>query len=280
MSENTETLTFFVKVGSNNIKFGVPVTMRIVHFTPVTKHSNVGIDVEYIVENEYLKIKVPPSSKEGKALAHFKDEFEIKVREIMLIEDINLTYCKLELKKYMKSLILGNVDFETYLLEEKRKLANDVAIRICKERNLPIIYINFDGCLCEKEGKLAHYHLKHQGVVCISNRQLRLLNYDEIKEVIAYDVTHALILEHSDNFSKEEVIRKIWGWEPSSGVVVTFSKEPPLPESVIERIENLSKTMQVTAEHQKEEDERKIFYFTTKKNISLNTYLDTRDELS
>ena len=52
MSEKTEIISVLVKVGTENIKFKVPVTIRSVSFTPVTKHSNVGIDIEYIVENE------------------------------------------------------------------------------------------------------------------------------------------------------------------------------------------------------------------------------------
>jgi|LGVE01.1.fsa_nt_gb hypothetical protein len=63
-----------VKIGNVEIRFRVPLHINTLSFDPVTKHSNLGIDMEYIIKNEYLSVEGRGSS-ESKAKQKFKEEF-------------------------------------------------------------------------------------------------------------------------------------------------------------------------------------------------------------
>ncbi|HUV80666.1 MAG TPA: hypothetical protein VMW40_07605 [Candidatus Bathyarchaeia archaeon] len=56
--------TILVRINNEEIKFRIPLEIVPLSFKPVTKHSNLGIDVEYIVKNDYLGIKVEASGEE------------------------------------------------------------------------------------------------------------------------------------------------------------------------------------------------------------------------
>lgn len=252
--EKIECITIILR--SEKIKFSVPIEIPPpTKVRSVTWHGNLGKDEEYIVKNDCLGIKVK-ASNEKRGISYFEEEFKRKVCEVMLIEDSNLANDKIELKQYMKYLIVEEVinkDFETYLFEEKRKLSEDVANRICKERNLPIPFINFEGCPYEEGDQLAHYHPEYN-CICISKRQLSLLNFNEIIEVMTHEVTHILVLHHGDKFSKEEAISKICGWTPPPGASIIHSNDRPLPESLMEKMENAYKRLQ---EEIQEKNDRK-----------------------
>jgi len=171
-------------------------------------------------------------------------------------------------------------DSENHLLEEKKQLAEDTAIRICEERNLPKPYVNFEGCDSEDENQLAHYHPEYN-CICISKRQLSLLSFDEIKEVMAHEVTHILVLDHGDRFNQEEAISKIYGWTPPPGVIVIRSDEPALPKSVIEKIENFLEKLQKEAEEKRKEEEWKKYPLMPNREIE-NHFItsETSEEVS
>lgn len=66
--------TMVVKIGNEEIRFRVPLHINTLSFDPVTKHSNLGIDIEYIIKNEYLSV-VGRGSSESKARKNFQEEF-------------------------------------------------------------------------------------------------------------------------------------------------------------------------------------------------------------
>ena len=68
----------------------------------------------------------------------------------------------------------------------------EVVSRICENRNLPRPYVNFDGCPAENAEQLASYR-PDVNMICISNRQLTVLNFDDINEVAAHEVAHIII---------------------------------------------------------------------------------------
>jgi len=67
-------------------------------------------------------------------------------------------------------------NFDKELLELKKKKFLEAVSRICENRNLPLPYVNFDGCPAENGDQLAHYH-SDVNMICISKRQLTALNF-------------------------------------------------------------------------------------------------------
>ena len=115
-------------------------------------------------------------------------------------------------------------NFDKKLLETKKKKFIEVVSRICENRNLPVPYINFDGCPAENGEQLAHYH-SDVNMICISKRQLTVLNFDDLEEVAAHEIAHILEQNHDSNFRNEENTNKIFAWKPS-GVVIIDGNQP------------------------------------------------------
>ena len=149
---------------------------------------------------------------------------------------------------------------EIQLLELKKKEFIDVVSRICENRNLPRPYVNFDGCPAENADQLAHYH-PDVNMICISKRQLTVLNFDDINEVVAHEVAHILELNHGDKFDKEYVKNKICGWEPPAGVVVIYGnqKVEPVSKEARDKIEKTFKRLQKEEEWKRMAEERKRY---------------------
>ena len=55
-------------------KLKIPIEIVKINFRSVTKHSNLGLNIEYIVKNEEIGI-IGRGSKEGLAMENFKKEF-------------------------------------------------------------------------------------------------------------------------------------------------------------------------------------------------------------
>jgi hypothetical protein len=66
--------TMVVKIGNEEIRFRVPLHINTLSFDPVTKHSNLGIDIEYIIKNLDLSVEGRGSS-ESKARVDFQEKF-------------------------------------------------------------------------------------------------------------------------------------------------------------------------------------------------------------
>ncbi len=109
-------------------------------------------------------------------------------------------------------------NFQKYIIKKKKEKFKEVVYRTCETRELPIPRINFDGCEAETEEQLAHYH-PNLNMICVSERQLNLLNFDDIEEVASHEVTHILIHEHNSDFVNEHQNIKTSSWKPPRGIV-------------------------------------------------------------
>lgn len=151
-------------------------------------------------------------------------------------------------------------NFDKELLELKKKKFLEAVSRICENRNLPLPYVNFDGCPAENGDQLAHYH-SDVNMICISKRQLTALNFDDLEEVVAHEVAHILEPNHDSNFIKEENINKQIGWIPPPGVVVIDSNQKVglCSKEEIEKIEEILKRLQEQIEREEEEEIRRKY---------------------
>jgi len=122
---------------------------------------------------------------------------------------------------------------EKHVLQLKKNKVIEVVSRICRKRHLPFPSINFEYCSEENQYQLAHYHL-YTNTICISERQLTIQNLDELEHVVAHEVSHILVQDHSSKFEEQLEISKIGAFQPSAGVVT------------IGRTSNLSKIQKKT----------------------------------
>jgi hypothetical protein len=150
-------------------------------------------------------------------------------------------------------------NFDKKLLETKKKKFIEVVSKICKKRNLPIPSLNFDGCPAENEDQLAHYH-PDVNMICISKRQLTVLNFDDLEEVAAHEIAHILEQNHDSNFRNEENTNKIFAWKPS-GVVIIDGNQPvdDSTKQAMEKTEEGLKRLQEQIEREEEEEIRRKF---------------------
>lgn len=104
------------------------------------------------------------------------------------------------------------------LLEIKRKKFFEAVYRICKKRDLQMPSINFKGCDKEHGDQLAHYD-PETNTICVSERQLNMLDFEDIEEVAAHEVSHILVQDHGSAFRTEEEVSSIAGFKPPSSTV-------------------------------------------------------------
>lgn len=114
---------------------------------------------------------------------------------------------------------MGGSKFDSQLLELKRKKFFEVVYITCKSRGLPLPTVNFDGCPGEDENQLAHYH-PIGNRICVSDRQLTKLNFDNIEHTATHEVAHILEHNHGAGFQSEHEINSIGAFRPPPGVLV------------------------------------------------------------
>ncbi len=110
-------------------------------------------------------------------------------------------------------------DAEKKLLEMKKDRIRRAILLVCKFNNVDPPKINFKGCTHEwkNEGgiQLAHYH---SGMICVSERQLKLEHLgDGLEETAVHEVMHHLGFNHNTNAKrrdfekrKNQVMRALW----------------------------------------------------------------------
>ena len=91
-------------------------------------------------------------------------------------------------------------------------------------------------------------------MICISKRQLTVLNFDDLEEVAAHEVTHILEPNHDSNFRNEENTNKMFAWKPS-GVVIIDGNQPvdDSTKEAMEKTEEGLKRLQEQIEREEEE---------------------------
>ena len=110
-------------------------------------------------------------------------------------------------------------NFNKQLLLMKKEKFTNIVVKICKERNLPIPEINFDGCPTEEIDELAHYH-PDENKICCSERQLHMQNFDDIFDTASHEVAHILELNHDSKLIKEKILNDKAGWMFPAGIIV------------------------------------------------------------
>ncbi|MBI2139905.1 DUF45 domain-containing protein [Candidatus Woesearchaeota archaeon] len=109
------------------------------------------------------------------------------------------------------------------ILKLKKERFKEKVLIICKKRGIELPQINFEGCTGEgSDGcELAHCHTDERKICC-SEFQLAKLNFDDIDNVVAHEVSHLLQPDHSAKFTREEELSGISSFDPSTipGVVV------------------------------------------------------------
>jgi len=117
-------------------------------------------------------------------------------------------------------------DWNARMLGWKRKLVEQVVYLVCEATNLRQPSINFKGCNEEKSwSELAHYH-PDSNMICFSERQLNIQDFNTLKSTAIHEVVHALGLhDHGPEFTKlnVEISVKLARFNP--GTVVS-----PLPK--------------------------------------------------
>jgi hypothetical protein len=104
ISENERIEFISVSLTDKEIKFRVPIEIILIPVRSVTMPGNLGIDVEYIVKNNDLGIKVK-ASNEMRGVRYFQEEFRKLCYWCMLDEEKNLPIHKIIQKRLLESLI-------------------------------------------------------------------------------------------------------------------------------------------------------------------------------
>jgi hypothetical protein len=110
------------------------------------------------------------------------------------------------------------------LIELKKKKAIESAIVICTRKGVKLVKVNFDGCDFETGDQLAHYH-DDEYKVCISERQLHMLNFEEIEDVMAHELAHIGGLDHSPKFDDIKNQNTLGLFRPPPGVVLITARK-------------------------------------------------------
>lgn len=115
-------------------------------------------------------------------------------------------------------------DLDQMVLKRKRDKVIRTICLTCEYCHLTIPEINFDGCSLEGANgpELAHYHIGGNKI-CISERQLKLQDFDSLENTSIHEVMHHLGLMHGSNAerSKFEQIKNYVRsrvWKPPDGV--------------------------------------------------------------
>jgi hypothetical protein len=94
----------FVSLSGKEIKFRVPIEIMSMPVRSVTMPGNLGIDIEYIVKNNNLGIKVK-ASNEMRGVRYFQEEFRKLCYWCMSGEEKNLPIHKIIQKRLLESFI-------------------------------------------------------------------------------------------------------------------------------------------------------------------------------
>jgi len=135
-------------------------------------------------------------------------------------------------------------EFEKELLREKQELFKSFALQTAKKLKLsrPAIKIWEGRCPEDIGNELAHIHLDMRPpLICISNRRLKSMSLDEIKETAAHEVSHMRCPDH-DGILYVMISDILEGdWKPPSGM-------PVIDGTAKTSMQKPSKTKKVTDE--------------------------------
>ena len=124
------------------------------------------------------------------------------------------------------------------ILDLKRERFVKKVLVICKKRKIPVPDFDFERCEEESGDEVAHYHPDlHK--ICCSERRLLEMDFEQIDQVAAHEITHALVQDHGAEFEREEETSSLRGWEPPGGVTVIGgnSKKTILKPRVVSKAE-------------------------------------------
>jgi hypothetical protein len=143
----------FVRLSGKELKFSVPIEIILIPVRSVTKPGNLGIDIEYIVKNDDLGIKVK-ASNEMRGVRYFQEEFRKLCYWCMLDEEKNLPIHKIIQKRQLESFIDKEIEGEK--IRRKYPLAPErrgiIELKECPE-DLDSVQISQEVVGAEKKEK-------------------------------------------------------------------------------------------------------------------------------
>jgi hypothetical protein len=113
--------------------------------------------------------------------------------------------------------MLDSKKFNEKLLEMKKVRFINAVQRACKANGFAMPNINFEGCQCETEEELAHYH-PDTHTICISRTQLMRQNFDDLEETAIHEVVQKVHQGHETDFRDKCICTKINVWKPRSEI--------------------------------------------------------------
>jgi len=118
---------------------------------------------------------------------------------------------------------MDNKDFEKVLLYEKQSRFRDAVLRTSKNLGVSIPEIRFWRGFCPytQNQEIAHIHVEER-IICISNHQLKSMDYDEIDDTAVHETTHLIEASHNQNFQIQDLNAKenLWHSRNSGNEIV------------------------------------------------------------
>jgi len=116
---------------------------------------------------------------------------------------------------------------EERLLEMKKGVFENAVRRCAKELGLdyaPKVSVTETPCPMSSGNEIAHIH-PEEGIICIWQSKLAVLDFDTIEQVAAHEVAHLVSVKHGGLHARtqSELQQKIW--RPPGGVVVIDGSE-------------------------------------------------------
>lgn len=125
-------------------------------------------------------------------------------------------------------MFVNSRDFKDKVLEIKKKRFLDGVVRAAKSLGVHTPKVQFweDKCPDDTGNEMAHIHLE-LALICVSEKRLREMDYDDIEDTATHEVTHLSDKtpednsNHSPDFYRRHDNVKVSSWRPEgAGVVV------------------------------------------------------------
>lgn len=98
------------------------------------------------------------------------------------------------------------MDLEKKQLQYKKDRVIKTVYLTCEYLHLAVPTINFDGCSLEGASgpELAHYHTGGVNKICISERQLKMQNLEQLEDTSIHEVVHHFGIMHDSHEEKSK----------------------------------------------------------------------------
>ena len=108
---------------------------------------------------------------------------------------------------------MNSKKFRDRLIEMKKQKFIQAVEDSARAKGVPVPTINFKGCSQETENSLAHFH-PDKYMICVSKRQLTMLDFEDIYETATHEVAHIFEQSHDAKFHQEHQDIRYKAWKP------------------------------------------------------------------